>query len=169
MTRHAPSNAGDSVLTSAFNDINGLYDAFINSLLQVNSSTGTIGSAAVIQGYQLAQVLRGPKEVEKDKDGNNVKDQQGSDVETYPHPAYILLASVTNAGGTTHTHKNLGTALWSGDKITYSGGLVVNVALWTSADSRPMYVHVLRYRTPFTTIASPADTTNVNVGDDLNK
>ena len=42
--------SADPVLTAALTDINGLYDSFVNSLLQVNASTGMIGSASVIQG-----------------------------------------------------------------------------------------------------------------------
>ena len=52
-TPATPGVSGNAVLTAALTDIDGLYDSFINSLLQVNSSTGVIGSAAVIQGYQL--------------------------------------------------------------------------------------------------------------------
>jgi hypothetical protein len=50
---------GDPAFTAALTDINGLYDNFMNSLLQVNGSTGVIGSAAVIQGYQLATLIKG--------------------------------------------------------------------------------------------------------------
>ena len=167
--KHKPMTTGDTVLTSALTDVNGLYDAFMNSLLQISSSTGTIGSASVIQGYQLAMLLRGPKENNKDKEGTNVKGDDGKDIAVYPHPAYVVLASITNAGGTMHDHKNLWTALWSGDKITYSGGLVVDVALWTSSDAKPLYVNVLRYRAPFKNIADPANTDHVGDGDNLEK
>lgn len=158
---HGTGSTGDVVLTSALTDINGLYDAFMNSLLQVSPSSGIIGSAAVIQGYQLAVALRGPKVT--------VTASNGNETVTYPHPAYVLLASIASAGGTQHNHKNIWTALWSGDKITYSGGLVVNVALWKSLDSQPIYVDVLRYRSPLTRISSPSNTANVADGDNLAK
>jgi hypothetical protein len=166
---HPSVTAGDPVLNSALTDMNGLYDSFLNSLLQINSGTGVIGSAAVIQGYQLATVLRGPKENVKDAQGLNKKGDDGKEVFVYPHPAYILLASITNAGGTMHDHKNIWTALWSGDKISYSGGLVVNVVLWNSSDTKPRYASVLRYRVPFTEIHAPSDTADVSVGDNLRK
>lgn len=157
---------GDPILNSAFSDVNGLYDTFINSLLQVNPSSGSTGSAAVIQGYQLAVVLRGAQQVQKDKDGKDVKDAEGNPVMVYK-PAYILLASIASDGGTVHDHKSFWTALGSGDKITYSGGLVVNVALWRSSDKKPIYADVLRYRTPFDQLDSPTNTTNVNKSDNL--
>jgi len=147
------SPAGNPVLTAALTDANGLYDSFMNSLLQLNSSTGILGSASVIQGYQLATVLSGPAE----KNG------------TYKHPAFILLASILSAGGTEHVHKNIWTALWSGDKITYSGGVIVNVSLWHSDDKAPLYSDILRYRAPFSNVDKPTDATNVTIGDNLPK
>jgi hypothetical protein len=110
-----------------------------------------VGSASVIQGYQLANVLAGPAE----KNGS------------YRHPAFILLASILSAGGTEHVHKNIWTALWSGDKITYSGGVIVNVSLWHSDDKAPLYSDILRYRAPFSNVAKPTDVTDVTIGDNL--
>ena len=52
--------SGNPVLTGALSDVNTMYDSFMNSLLQMNSSTGTLGSSSVIQGYQLANALAGP-------------------------------------------------------------------------------------------------------------
>ena len=153
MKDHPSSPNGNPILTSALTDINTLYDSFMNSLLQVNSTTGIVGSATVIQGYQLANVLAGPVE----KNGS------------YKHPAFILLASILSAGGTEHVHKNIWTALWSGDKITYSGGVIVNVALWHSDDKAPLYTDLLRYRAPFSKVDNPANMTGVTIGDNLPK
>jgi hypothetical protein len=150
-TKGNPATTADGVLTSALTDVNGMYDTFLNSLLQVNSSTGIVGSAAVIQGYQLANALAGPVET------------NGS----YLHPAFILLASILSAGGTERDHKNIWTALWSGDKITYSGGLVVNVALWHSDDKMPIYSGLLRFRAPFSNILNPKNQTDLTAGDNL--
>jgi hypothetical protein len=147
----ATTASADAVLTSALTDANGMYDSFLNSLLQVNSSTGIVGSAAIIQGYQLANVLAGPVET------------NGS----YLHPAFILLASILSAGGTERDHKNIWTALWEGDKITYSGGIVVNVALWHSDDKAPVYSDLLRFRAPFSNILNPNDQTDLTIGDNL--
>jgi len=142
---------GNPVLTAALTDVNTMYDSFMNSLLQVNSTTGTAGSAAVIQGFQLANVLAGPAEA------------NGS----FTHPAYILLASILSAGGTIRDHKTLWTALSSGDKITFSGGVIVNVALWHSNDTAPLYSNLLRYRAPFSDVKDPSNTANVTDGDNL--
>ena len=82
-------------------------------------------------------------------------------------PAFVLLASVVNAGGTQHNHKTLWTALTTGDKITYSGGVVVNAFLWSAGSSSPVYVDVLRYRAPFSKIKSPGDVSGLDSGDNL--
>jgi hypothetical protein len=151
MGKFASSSAGNPVLNAAFTDANGMYDSFMNALLQTNSSTGVLGSASVIQGYQLATVLAGPPE----KNGE------------FAHPAFILLASILSAGGTERDHKSLWTALGSGDKITFSGGLMVNVSLWHSDSAAPIYSNLLRFRAPFSNVADPSNLTNLNRGDNL--
>jgi len=151
MSDNKLTQSGNPVLTAALTDVNGLYDSFLNSLLQVNSASGTVGSASVIQGYQLANALAGPAEA------------NGS----FRHPAFILLASILSAGGTELDHKTFWTALGSGDKITYSGGVIVNVALWNSDDTAPIYSNLLRYRVPFSDVQKPSNTDNVTIGDDL--
>jgi hypothetical protein len=145
------ATAADATVTAALTDANGMYDSFLNSLLQVNSTTGAVGSASVIQGYQLATALAGPP------DGNG----------QYSHPAFILLASILSAGGTERDHKSLWTSLGSGDKITFSGGVIVNVALWHSDDAAPLYSNLLRFRASFSNVADPAMDANVTRGDNL--
>jgi hypothetical protein len=151
MTDNKNTQSGNPVLTAALSDANGMYDSFMNSLLQVNSASGAVGSASVIQGYQLANVLAGPAE----KNGS------------FRHPAFILLASILSAGGTELDHKTLWTALWSGDKITYSGGVIVNVSLWHSDDKAPIYSNLLRYRAPFSKVSDPSNKSDVTIGDNL--
>jgi len=158
----------DPVLSTALTDINGLYDSFMNSLLQINSTTGLAGSATVIQGYRLASLLTGVQcaEAQKDSDG-----QCPVDTLPYPkwqqRPGFVVLASVANAGGTQHDHKTLWTALSTGDKITYSGGLVVNAVLWSAGSSAPLYLDVLRYRAPFSELKSPNNVSGLDAGDNL--
>jgi hypothetical protein len=120
---------GNAVVTKALTDIDGLYDNFMNTLLQPNAGSGVIGSAAVIQGYRLATLLSGGPQ---------------KDVQTH-----VLLASVVGAGGTERVHKTLWTALGSGDKITYSGGLIANVAMWKSADGKPEISEVMYSKSAF--------------------
>jgi hypothetical protein len=172
---------GDPVLTAALTDINGLYDSFMNSLLQVNSGTGVIGSSSVIQGYQLATLLKGVKDAPPTLGGPAAPAAAPPAAPAaappdysawYRSPAFVLLATVANAGGTEHVHKNIWTALWSGDKITYSGGAVVVTSLWrpgSGSSTSPVYSDVLRYRAPFSKIQDPGCMEGVDSGDDLAK
>ncbi|MGB9236845.1 MAG: hypothetical protein WCC04_20745 [Terriglobales bacterium] len=144
-----PAVSSNPITTPALTDANGMYDSFMNSLLQVNSNTGAVGSGAIEQGYQLATVLAGAMDQDKTE-------------ATYSHPAYILLASILSAGGTIRDHKTLWTALSTGDKFTFSGGLVVNVALWQANSKMPLYTGILRYRVPFSDVADP---THPSAGD----
>ena len=163
---------GDAVLTAALTDINGLYDNFMNSLLQVNASTGVSGSASVIQGYQLAMLLKGVTEAKESTAKDSSKPEEkacGTYSNQVQRPAFVLLASVVSAGGTERVHKTLWTALSIGDKITYSGGAVVNVSLWRADSTSPIYVDVLRYRTPFYRMKDPSNVDGVDSGDNLNK
>jgi hypothetical protein len=164
--------AADPVLSAGLTDINGLYDNFMNSLLQINSSTGLIGSASVMQGYRLAKLLNGTQCAEDEIDADGVCPKP-TDVPADPYsfwrkkPAFVLLASVVNAGGTQHTHKTLWTALSSGDKITYSGGLIVNASLWSANSASPLYARVLRYRAPLSKLKAPSNIDGLDAGDNL--
>jgi hypothetical protein len=151
LAAHSTAVNGNPTLTGALTDANGMYDSFLNSLLQVNSTSGVVGSASIIQGYQLASVLAGPAE-------NNGE---------FRHPAFILLASVLSAGGTERDHKSLWTALWKGDEITFSGGVIVNVSLWHSDDTAPIYSNLLRFRAAFSDVADPSTETGVTRGDNM--
>jgi hypothetical protein len=65
-------------------------------------------------------------------------------------------------------HKTLWTALTTGDRISYSGGLMVNVALWRPIENKsPIYTDVLRYRTDYTRIKKPSVQTGSDAGDNL--
>jgi hypothetical protein len=166
----APISA-DPVATAGLTDVNGLYDSFTNSLLQVNASTGLIGSSSVIQGYRLARLLKGAQCADSAKTAAGICPGADAPVDYSSwknRPAYIVLASIVNSGGTEHDHKTLWTALTSGDKISYSGGVIVNVSLWSAVSSSPIYLDVLRYRAPFSQLHTPVDITGVDAGDNLN-
>lgn len=153
----ASAATSDPITTPALTDVNGMYDSFMNSLQQVNSSSGTVGSGAIEQGYQLATVLAGPRGT-----------PSATGQPTFPNPSYILLASILSAGGTMRDHKSLWTALGNGDKITFSGGLMVNVALWQANGKLPLYADILRYRVPFSDVAKPTvDSTPAKAGDNI--
>jgi hypothetical protein len=148
----ATPGTGDSVLTAGLADADGLFDSFMNSLLQVNSTSGIVGSAAVIQGRQLATLIAGTVDP-KTKAGQP--------------PAYVLLATIIAAGGTTHQHKTFWTALSTGDKFTYSGGVVVGFALWKSGLTSPIMTDMIRYRSPLMNIKAPTNLTGIGDGDTL--
>lgn len=124
-------NLGDAnaVLTKALTDIDGLYDNFMNSLLQPNAGSGVIGSASVIQGIRLITLLKGDSKK--------------------PDSTYVLLASVVGAGGTERVHKTFWTALGHGDKITYSGGLITNVAMWKSTGGNSSIAELMYSKSAF--------------------
>jgi hypothetical protein len=146
-----PKGPVNPVLTAAVAEVDGLYDSLVNNtLFQVNGTTGQLGTASIVMGQQLETVLSNEKQ-----------------------PAYILLASIVAAGGTQQTHKSIWTELWKGDRIYYSGGVVVNFSLWRadtaneSATFNPEIAKVLRYRTPFKMIDDPSDPTGVSAGDNF--
>jgi hypothetical protein len=158
ITKHTPSTGvapatGDPVLTAALTDVTTQYDNYIGPYLQLSSNGTSTGIGPVVQGYQLANLLAGKA------------DAAGQ----HPHPAYILLATVVSAGGTMRDHKSFWTALGNGDKITFSGGLIVSVAMWQSNGNAPVLSKVLRFRAPFSDVQSPSntDTTHVTDGDKL--
>lgn len=157
---HSTATAGNPTIATMLGDVNGLYDSFLNSFLQVNSSTGTVGMAALVQGYQLASLLAGRKNPPDPKDPNK---DTGYEV----MPANILLASVLGAAGTEHTHKNIWTALWKGDEITYSGGLIVNMSLWQATAKTPSFSKIFRYRMPYSDVKPPKNEVNVTDGDNI--
>jgi hypothetical protein len=117
------NTAGNSLLNTELTDANGLYDSLMNSILQVNSSTGIIGSASIVQGSQLARLLSGFPDPKTQKPSK-------------PR-AFILLATVVSAGGTEHDHKNFWRSLGPGDQISYSGGIIVTVSLWRAPGADP--------------------------------
>jgi len=151
------ANPGASpATTDPLTEVNGLYDSFITSLQQANSSSGAVGSSAVEQGYQLATVLAGPR-----------GPVSASGQPNFPNPSYILLASILSAGGTIRDHKSLWRDLGSGDEITFSGGLMVNVALWQANGKLPLYADILRYRVPFSNVENPTVDPPAKAGDNL--
>jgi len=61
---------------------------------------------------------------------------------------FVLYADVVAAGGTQRDRKNIFTLI-TGDWISYSGGVIVNVALIHSADTSLALADTLRYRTGY--------------------
>lgn len=154
------------LMKAALNDLNGQYDLLLKSIfppstgmaspnagngqsMNTPGSSGQsqastpVGITSVLQGAALQHLIRRPK-------------------------TYILYASVAAAGGTQRVKKNLLTILFTGDWISYSGGLIVNVALIDALDVSLVFADTLRYRTDFTHIKRPQESSSVestNVGD----
>ena len=169
---------------TALSDIDTLYDGFINSLTQVNATTGQVGIQSVVQGHALADLLSGEPAIAAQpavlavpgqkavaaikRNGRviqaakpeilEIKAKDAVDAVPAVPPAYVLLATVLSAGGSTHDHKTFWTNLSSGDQITYSGGAIIGVSLWQASQS-PLYAKVLRVRFPFQKSAASDDLT----------
>jgi hypothetical protein len=125
-----------------FTDLNNSYDALLKSLLpgapsnnqgagnnqsagatpsggptgsssssstSGSQSSGSFGSTSLLQGAVLQKLIEQPN-------------------------TYILYADVAAAGGTQRARKNLFTVLFTGDLLSYSGGVIVNVALLKACD-----------------------------------
>jgi hypothetical protein len=108
-----------------------------------STSTGSsTGSTSLIQGAELNDLL--------------MQDN-----------TYILYADVVAAGGTQRDRKNIITLL-TGDWISYSGGLIVNVALINSSDTSLIFSDTLRYRTGNHHLSNPVESSqieNTNAGE----
>jgi hypothetical protein len=135
-------------------DLNSQYDQLITSLL---TSTGQ--ASAALTGTAPAGITSLVQGADLDK-------RLASD------NTYVLYADVVAAGGTQIDRKNIFTVLFSGDWLSYSGGVVANVALTRSKDNHPIFSDTLRYRTapilPFATLRHPQSNPRVestNVGD----
>ena len=84
----------------------------------------------------------------------------------------IVYASVASAGGTMEDTKNFWRSLTVGDKIEYSGGVIVNFALVGNATAKGpttvLAADVLRYRTDFGRISAPSvSAVGLYAGDNL--
>jgi hypothetical protein len=133
-------------------DLNTQYDQLLASVIAgINQSTGGGQGAAAPGVVSLLQ-------------GADLQDQVSNE------KTYILYADVVAAGGTQRVRKNLVTVLFTGEWISYSGGLVVNVALTKSKGTELVFAHTLRYRSKFTSIGHPRESESVestNAGDNV--
>jgi hypothetical protein len=147
MKRHVQDEIDAKVIKGeqqikVFAEVNTLYDAFVSSLISINSTTGQPGMFPIAQGAGLYAVLRNAN-------------------------AKVLYANVATAGGTQRNKKNLLTSLTTGDWITYSGGVAVNTQLIDSKTGKIYFSDVLRYRTPTTHVKSPSNKNDTSQGDNL--
>ena len=128
---------------TAFTDLNSQYDNILTALTSsinqnqsLSNSSGPIaGITSIVQGSKLEAALAGQS-------------------------SYILYANIVAAGGIQKDVKNLFTILFSGDLISYSGGVVLNFAL-IKPDGTIQSATVLRYRVPYTRLHNSHETEDV--------
>jgi len=129
-----------------FTDLNTSYDSLLATLIssvgqnQASSSSGASSISSILQGIDLETALLDPN-------------------------AYLLYADVVAAGGTQKDKKNLLTVLFTGDWISYSGGLIVNVALTRTSTNAIVLADTLRYRTDYKHIRHPRESESVESVD----
>jgi hypothetical protein len=137
--------------TAVFADLNTQYDALLKMFMSgtqqqnaggpgnsqnPNSSTQAAGNQTASTSSAGFQSLL---------EGAAIEQLIGRD------DTYILYAVVVAAGGTQRDVKNIVT-LFTGDWISYSGGLVANLAVIKAKESSLVIADTLRYRTGFTGI-----------------
>jgi hypothetical protein len=130
--------------------LDGAYTAFLSTLSTPNATTGQPLLSSVEQGYPIRALI--------------------SSAKATSNPILGVYLSVAAAGGTQQDRKNFLTALITGDWIRYSGGVSVNVIVFSIAKENPtiLYSNLLRFRTPLTKIKKPNDyNKSDNAGDNL--
>jgi hypothetical protein len=144
-TPGTPATPATNQWSNAFNSLDGSYNLFLQSSFGVNGTTGQIGLASVVQGYGLRNILQSQN-----------------------RQVYAVYVNVAAAGGTQHVTKNVVTAIFTGDLISYSGGVVVNTMIIKNASPlEVLNADVLRYRTPLTGIENPIHWGSTREGDNL--
>jgi hypothetical protein len=160
--------APNSVAYALLADLNTQYDALIKSI----SSGGAQGSqapAAPASGPPSAGPQSGPPSGNQGSGSGLLSLEQGAALNALlaEDATYVLYADVVAAGGTQRDRKNLITLI-TGDWITYSGGVIVNVALVHSKDTELILSDTLRYRTQLAHFSAPKERKqieNTNAGE----
>jgi hypothetical protein len=139
---------------AAFTDLNTQYDILLKDFLSLpgQSSGGAgAGQAPPATGGQNPSSGASPNSAAPSAPSSGAMSLvQGAELEQLieKSDSYVLYADVVAAGGTQRDVKNLFT-LFTGDWLSYSGGLVVNLALVKSKDTQLVFSDTLRYRTGF--------------------
>ncbi len=137
---------------AAFADLNSQYDMLLKDFLTLpGQSAGGPGGGGQNSPPNGAQNTGSPNSASPSSGSSGaISLVQGAELQqlTKKDDTYILYADVVAAGGTQRDVKNLFT-LFTGDWLSYSGGLIVNVALVKSKETRLEFSDTLRYRTDF--------------------
>jgi hypothetical protein len=132
-------------------DLNTQYDLILKQFFTVSAQSGGGGQSGSGQtaGTQGAGQSSGAGS--GGASTGYVSLLQGAELERLIQKSdtYILYADVATAGGTQRDVKNVFTLL-TGDWLSYSGGLIANIALIKSSNTSLVFADTLRYRTNFT-------------------
>jgi len=166
-TRTFTAGNTTSVQYLLLNDLNSQYDSLLKSISSGPSQGGQGGPSSGPQGGQGAPSTA-PQQSQSSGSGL-VSLEQGAALNNLltQENTYVLYADVVAAGGTQRDRKNLFTLI-TGDWISYSGGVVVNVALIKSSNTQLMFADTLRYRTASAHIRGPKESgsvENTNAGE----
>ena len=126
----------------------GLMNQFLSSYGLPASATGVSPASAVLAGAQLLSIL-------------NASDED----------AYILFWEASAAGGTQRDRKNLLTNVFTGDWLSYSGGIVVSFGMINAKTGKLVTPALHRLMIPYTRIEDPpkAMTDAARKGSDIHK
>jgi hypothetical protein len=148
-------DASKNNIYTELNDLNAQYDLLLKNFLGAQGqSTGGGGGGG--PGSQTGSPAAGSQNTGSgganptNTSAGAVSLLQGAELEELieKDDTYILYADVVAAGGTQRDIKNVFT-LFTGDWLSYSGGVVVNVALIKSKETRLEFSDTLRYRSDF--------------------
>lgn len=157
-----------------FTDLNNQYDQLLKAILSAPGSGqgqgGQAGGGSSNSGGNPSQPsgTAGPSPGAGGSQGYTSL-IQGAELNDLlnQYDTYILYADVVAAGGTQRDRKNILT-LVTGDWISYSGGLIVNVALIDGKDTSLVFADTLRYRSGNEHISKPRESVeieNTNAGE----
>lgn len=151
------SFAAQDPCVTAFNNLDGSYNAFLQTLSTPNSTTGAPALSSILQGFRLRALFASA---------------------TVKQPMLGIYVNISAAGGTQQDRKNLITAVFTGDWIRYSGGVSVNVIVFQIANgatakndkSEVLLSDLIRYRTPLGSVKKPNGYDHAaEAGDNLSK
>jgi hypothetical protein len=157
-----------SVQYLLLSDLNAQYDLLLRSISSGAAQGGQTTSANSQPGAPGSSSSNVPQQSQSGAAGLVSLEQGAALNELLTNKnTYVLYADVVAAGGTQRDRKNIVTLI-TGDWISYSGGVIVNVALVRSADTVLKFADTLRYRVGFAHMKNPRESQsieNTNAGE----
>lgn len=142
--------ANTTLAYSALNDLNTQYDMLLKDFLTMPGQSVGGGGGPSASSPGTSQNTGNANAPSNNNSAGAASLLQGAELEELikKDNTYILYADVVAAGGTQRDIKNVFTLI-TGDWLSYSGGVVVNVALIKSKETKLEFSDTLRYRTDF--------------------